>query len=107
MTWEETLDRLEEISPVWAQRLWDDTISHTSSHMDDLGEYPTCVVGEAYGWSGSYQKSAYGWSGCQTCEKYADRIFMCIDNPEGQIDGFVRHFKKCHQEKKVEVAVAA
>jgi len=101
--------RLFTISPFWARRLqrirgvsglkqeyYPNQLSVSKMKMDN---YNSCVVGEAYGFSQTYQNN-----GCRACKRIAsnfvvyknERTHLAIPRFEQLIVSFCNHIEKYH-----------
>lgn len=93
---------IETIAPLWSGRIKEENVNelqYETKKIGDktlyLGEYPTCVVGEAWLFKGKYIDD------CTDCSEFSMEIWRGLSYREPQrfrkgLKEFGEHFKKEH-----------
>lgn len=97
------IEQLKEVAPIWAAKLQRrNGKSLTKKMEDDIHDFPTCVVGELWGFDDRY------WTNddCVLCQSYAVEFADIFDDGVNleeeytvrKLNAFIEHVKLSHQE---------
>lgn len=93
------LQQLKEIAPKWAHQIPSGLYASVYKGKQlDIGLCDKCIVGEAHGFKNNYaHQDTPGY--CKECYRFCGDVTDDItDNYNwGQLDDFIKHFKRCHK----------